>query len=110
MPNPEFLVSSRNPGIGSDWWDKYGHIDVLPHGRVITTQGTPAPVPRYYKNKVTVPHMRFTKDKLALEAITTKRVYDTMPKRKLEDTPQRRAARTTYANARTSLFKRDTRD
>ena len=32
--NPEFLLCSRRPGIGSAWFDEYFHKDVLPHGRL----------------------------------------------------------------------------
>jgi hypothetical protein len=47
MPNPEFLVASN--GIGKSWFRDYFMSDVFPHARVITAQGSPAPVPRYYK-------------------------------------------------------------
>jgi len=105
MPNGEFLLCSRRPFIGYDWFFKYGHRDVLPHGRVITAQGTPAPVPRAYKRVIANSTL---KREFAIKQ------YQNLPSRRSEveearseDSPQRRAARTIYANARTGAFKRD---
>lgn len=105
MPNPEFLLCSRRPFIGHDFFFKYGHKDILPHGRVITEQGTPAPVPRAYKRIIANSTL---KNSFAIKQ------YQNLPDRRsevakarLEDSPVRRAARTTYANARTGAFKRD---
>ena len=47
-PNPEFMIMSK--GISKGWFRDYFMSDVFPHGSVITSQGTKAPVPRYYKN------------------------------------------------------------
>lgn len=47
---PEFNAMSRNPGIGSAWFDKY-NSSVYPHDRVIATRGDsnyPSRPPRYY--------------------------------------------------------------
>lgn len=105
-PNPEFLLCSRRPGIGHDWFLKYGRTDVLPHGRVITQQGTPAPVPRFYKNKLKAGNMH-TPASLALKQLTEKHFATNF--NHSENKPERRAARTIYANARTGAFKRDTK-
>jgi len=102
MPEPEFLLCSRRPGIGATWFEKFGATDILPHGRVITQQGTPAPVPRFYKEKL------LAQDKLKMQLITRANMDRNLSNKALEDTPARRAARTTYAKARTTLFKRDT--
>lgn len=111
MPNPEFLLVSkgrkRGDGIGGSWFRKFGAVDVLPHGRVITSQGTPAPVPRYYKELIKVPHMPHAKLQADLEALTLPRMYENLDARRREDSPERRAARSIYAASRTGVFKRD---
>jgi len=48
LPNPEFMLMSK--GIGKGWFRDYFMSDVFPTGSVVTTQGSRAPVPRYYKN------------------------------------------------------------
>lgn len=102
MPNPEFLVCSR--GIGKSWFRDYFMSDVFPHGRVITEQGTPAPVPRYYKEL-----LKELGSDLALEMShrTAANMERHLLSRVREDMPERRAARSVYARARTGLFKRD---
>ncbi|QXP44339.1 MAG: replication initiator protein [Arizlama microvirus] len=110
MPNPEFLLCSRKPAIGDAWFRKYGLRDVLAHGRVITDQGTPAPIPRYYKNLIKVPHMRFAKLQFDLEQMTTARMYENTERSRFEDSPERRAARSVYANARVTAFARDVKE
>lgn len=116
FPNPEFLVCSKGrskgEGIGGAWFDKYFDVDVLPHGRVITAQGTPAPIPRYYKKRLSDRNPWFknlgnplSSDKASLMAKTD--VFFRENFDPLEETPARRAVRTTYAKARTGIFKRD---
>lgn len=100
-PNPEFLICSK--GIGASWFDKFFASDVYPHGRVITAQGTPAPVPRYYK------------DKLAGNALLSQRMRllgyqhqaSVLDKTNYENQPQRKAARATVARVNSSIFARD---
>lgn len=48
FPNPEFMLMSK--GISKGWFRDYFMSDVFPTGSVITSQGSRAPVPRYYKN------------------------------------------------------------
>lgn len=48
FPNPEFMIMSK--GISKGWFRDYFMSDVFPTGSVITSQGSRAPVPRYYKN------------------------------------------------------------
>lgn len=105
MPNPEFLLCSRRPFIGHDFFFKYGHKDILPHGRVITEQGTPAPVPRAYKRVIANSTLKNSFAIQQYQNLPNRR--DEVAKARLEDSPPRRAARTTYANARTGAFKRD---
>lgn len=102
MPNPEFLLMSK--GIGKAWFREFFMSDVFPHGRVITSQGTPAPVPRYYKEL-----LKELGGDLALEMSyrTSKNLDAGVMTRAIENTAERRAARTVYAAARTGIFKRD---
>ena len=91
-------------GIGRKWFDDYFMTDVFPHGRVITQQGTPAPVPRYYKERL--------KDlgadlALKMSHVTAVNAEGSREKRDFENRPERRAARTVYAKARTGIFQRD---
>ena len=48
LPNPEFMLMSK--GIGKGWFRDYFMSDVFPTGSVVTSQGSRAPVPRYYKS------------------------------------------------------------
>ena len=48
FPNPEFMIMSK--GISKGWFRDYFMSDVFPTGSIITSQGSRAPVPRYYKN------------------------------------------------------------
>ena len=81
--------------------------DVYPHARVITAQGSPAPVPRYYKSLLKEYGSDVAFD---MSARTMARLYSDLDRRVFEDMPERRAARTTYAKARTGVFKRDVKD
>lgn len=47
---PEFLLMSRRPGIGSGWWDKF-QSDAFPSDFVIIG-GRKVPVPAYYRKKL----------------------------------------------------------
>lgn len=101
MPNPEFLIMSRKPMIGHSWMKKHFYTDAFVHGRVITEQGTPAPIPTAYKRKLTAA------DRLRLSAVIGKNMAPALEKQRLEDTPERRAARSFYAKARVTAFARD---
>lgn len=103
MPNPEFLVCSK--GIGKSWFAEYFATDVYPHGRVITSQGTPAPVPRYYKELLKANSLLARR----MSVLGYEHADASLPKRMLEDTASRRNARTVYANVRNNLFTRDTK-
>lgn len=117
--NPEFLLCSKGRtaggGIGGEWFRRFFDVDVLPHGRVITSQGTPAPIPRYYKKLLGDKNPWFrnlgnplNRDKASLMVLSSQHHSDNwVPS---EDSPGRRAARSTYAKARTGIFKRDLGD
>lgn len=47
---PEFIVSSRRPGIGGNWLEKYGSTDLFPSDFVVI-DGSKKPVPAYYLRK-----------------------------------------------------------
>lgn len=105
MPNPEFLVCSK--GIGKSWFREYFMSDVFPHGRVITAQGTPAPVPRYYKELLNEVGADLS---LRLGYLGYAHLNGTLANRVLEDRPERRSARAVYAKSRTGIFKRDVKE
>lgn len=48
---PEFGLMSRNPGLGSTWYDKFKN-DVFPHDYVPGYGGRKQKTPRYYTNKL----------------------------------------------------------
>ena len=99
MPEPEFLACSK--GIGASWFDRFFKTDVFPHGRVITAQGSPAPIPSFYKRKLNA------MDKHKLRATVEINVQSALAKKRFEDLPERRAARSSYAKSRTGAFARD---
>lgn len=102
MPNPEFLLMSK--GIGRSWFNDYFMSDVFPHGRVITQQGTPAPVPRFYKEL-----LKELGHDLALDMSfrTARNAEAGRASRVIEDRPDRKTARAIYSKARTGIFQRD---
>lgn len=100
MPNPEFLVCSK--GIGAAWFDKHFMTDVFPHGRVITEQGTPAPVPRYYKDRLV---NAVLEQKMRL--LTYKHQDAMVERNAFENRPERKAARATVASVKSGIFARD---
>lgn len=63
--NPEFVLMSRRPGIGSDWYDQY-HTDAFPSDFLVH-EGRTYGVPRYYTNKLR------SKDESAFKPIRAKR-------------------------------------
>ena len=81
--------------------------DVFPHARVITEQGTPAPVPRYYKELLKEQGQDLA---LNMSFRAQQNFQQDIQKRLAEDTPDRRHSRTIYAKARTGIFKRDTKE
>lgn len=101
MPEPEFLICSK--GIGASWFDKYFASDVYPHGRVITAQGVPAPVPRYYKDKLSGNALLSQRMRL----LGYKHQSSQLDKLAYENQPQRKAARATVARVNSSVFVRD---
>lgn len=107
MPEPEFLLCSRKPAIGDGWFNKFFAKDVFPHGRVITAQGTPAPVPTFYKRKLRAMNLILSRQLSTRISQNANNTSDEVARSRLEDSPARRAARSVYAKARTSAFTRD---
>lgn len=102
LPNPEFLICSK--GIGKAWFREFFMSDVYPHARVITAQGTPAPVPRYYKSLLKDIGADMALDMSYRASVNINANFD---RRIYEDQPGRRAARSIHAKARTGVFARE---
>lgn len=86
---PEFALQSRNPGIGSTWFDKY-KSDIYPHDFVVV-DGRQKPVPQYYIRKLQEEEL------LALDKQRHRKEWAKGPeylaRRRHEQTPERRAVR-----------------
>lgn len=101
LPNPEFMLMSK--GIGKGWFRDYFMSDVFPTGSIVTSQGSQAPVPRYYKNLLKeVGHdlaldMQFRQSARA-EMDAERNMYENLPIRKL--------ARKSVIDSRLNLSKR----
>lgn len=93
---PEFAVMSRNPGIGSGWYEKF-KTDVFPSDSKVV-KGRPGPVPKYYAGKLE------DEDPQLLEQIKRERVAKARA-RKADSTPERLAVREEVARARLALRK-----
>ena len=102
FPNPEFMIMSK--GIGKTWFLKYFMSDVYPTASVITSQGSKAPVPRYYKSllKERGPDLA-----MRMSFIASARAELDLERRAFEVTPNRKSARAGVSEARANLFKRD---
>lgn len=92
--DPEFLLTSRRPGLGFGWLERY-YDDVYPSGHIMR-DGAPAPVPRYYDKKIKEEHLHKLKIQRRLAGA----------KRKEDRTPEKRKARAAIRAARMSLIKR----
>lgn len=99
MPNPEFLICSN--GIGKSWFRDYFMSDVFPHARVITAQGTEAPVPRYYKSLLKEVGSDLAFD---MSSRTMAKVYENLNLTELSEA--RRATRAVVSESRTKRSKR----
>lgn len=92
---PEFLVMSRNPGIGRAWIDQFER-DVFPDDFVVV-QGHKAPVPRYYTKRLAEFAQKEVKAERKAKA---RKVWR-------NNTPPRLAVREEVKKAKISLLKRD---
>lgn len=92
---PEFMLMSRRPGIGADWFTRY-RDDAFPSDFLVH-EGRKVGVPRFYKSKLTEEEQ---------EQVTAKRRKDAR-KRAHDNTPERLAVREQVQLARLALLKRD---
>lgn len=101
LPNPEFLIMSK--GIGRSWFRDFFMSDVFPHASVITTQGSKAPVPRFYKTL-----LKEVGSDLALDMQyrSSARAELDLERQAYENTNSRKAARSLVSSSRASLSKR----
>jgi hypothetical protein len=99
--NSEFLLMSK--GIGRSWFREFFMSDVFPHASVITSQGSRAPVPRFYKSL-----LKEVGEDLALDMSyrSAARADLELERISYENLPHRRAARDTVSRSRASLSKR----
>jgi len=105
LPNSEFLLASKGHGkgrgIGGTWFRDFFMSDVYPHASVVTSQGSKAPVPRYYKSLLKEVGTDLAFD---MSARTLTKVYETASLAELS--PERRSTRETVTMSRLSLSKR----
>jgi hypothetical protein len=101
LPNPEFLIMSK--GIGRSWFRDFFMSDVFPHASVITTQGSKAPVPRFYKTL-----LKEVGSDLALDMQyrSSVRAELDLERKAYEDLPVRKLSRSLVSTSRASLSKR----
>ncbi|WNK13130.1 MAG: replication initiator protein [Microvirus sp.] len=100
-PNSEFLIMSK--GIGKTWFNEFFMSDVFPHASVITSSGSKAPVPRYYKTL-----LKEVGSDLALEMQfrSSSRAELDLERNAFENQNHRKAARTIVNTSRSNLSKR----
>ena len=101
LPNPEFMIMSK--GIGRSWFRDFFMSDVFPHASVITSQGSRAPVPRYYKSL-----LKELGSDLALDMQyrSSARAELEVERLAFENLPVRKSARSLVSSSRSSLSKR----
>jgi hypothetical protein len=101
LPNPEFLIMSK--GIGRFWFKDYFMSDVFPSASVVTSQGSRAPVPRFYKSL-----LKELGEDLALDMQFRSSARADMEIERLayENLPSRKSARHLVSTSRSSLSKR----
>lgn len=91
---PEFVVMSRRPGIGSDFYDRFASD--LSGDFVVKGGGAKAPVPTFYDTRIE------REDPERLKRIKRKRVRQAA-KRAADNTPERLAVRKTVFLAKRSI-------
>lgn len=101
FPNPEFMIMSK--GIGRSWFRQFFMSDVFPHASVITTQGSRAPVPRFYKTL-----LKEVGEDLSLDMSFRSAARSDLDRERtaFELQPQRKAARAAVSVSRSRQSKR----
>lgn len=94
---PEYVTMSRRPGIGYEWYRRFGN-EVFPSDEVIS-RGFPSRPPRYYDGLLE------DSEPSVFDSVKRKRI-DGLAKHAADLTPERLASRETCAKARVSFFKR----
>jgi len=99
--NPEFMLMSK--GIGKLWFRDFFMSDVFPSASVVTSQGSRAPVPRYYKTL-----LKEVGHDLALDMQfrSSARAELEIERAAYENSPVRKMARKTVSEGRLKLSKR----
>lgn len=49
---PEYATRSSNPGIGKEWYDRWGHTDLYGNDRFRTTSGHESKIPPYFDKQL----------------------------------------------------------
>ena len=93
---PEFVCMSLKPGIGSEWFRRYGKD--LNGDFAVTHDGRRSKVPRYYWER-----MKLEGDPVVIEAMEYAR-YLRAVERRGENTPERRAVREVVAQAKVDFY------
>ena len=101
FPNPEFLIMSK--GISKGWFNDYFMSDVFPTASVITTQGSRAPVPRYYKTLLKELGHDLSLD---MQFRSSARADLEVEQKRYENLPVRKIARQLVSESRVQLSKR----
>lgn len=94
---PEFARMSRNPGIGSKFYEQYS-VDLFPHDYAVTMDGVKLSVPPYYNNKFKQTNPGQYED------IVYNRLLKNDP---LRNSEKRRNARNTIKHSKIKTFERD---
>ena len=102
LPNPEFMLMSK--GIGRSWFRDFFMSDIFPHASVITSQGTKAPVPRFYKTL-----LKEVGSDLALDMQyrSSARAEMEVERIAFENLPNRKVSRSLVSTSRSNLSKRN---
>lgn len=102
---PEFVRMSLRPGVGAEWFQRFGFSDVFPHDRVVRG-GVVGKPPRYYDKLARRAEFVATGDRCAHD--TVKDLRDVAAQlRKADSTPERLKVKETVAKARLRFFKRE---
>lgn len=96
---PEFLVMSRNPGIGAWWYEKY-RGDLFPHDYAVS-DGRKWKVPRYYFEKA-----QQELDPSIIEMVKDERFERARMRPLSESSEERRGTREAVLKARLNTFNR----
>lgn len=95
---PEFVTMSRRPGIGAEWFDKFGRREIYESDDQVVIEGRKVRPPRYYDDRLG--------DEELLDQVKVKRVREAL--RHTDDlTPDRLKARERVAELRERCLERN---